>query len=105
MNNTTTFGFGNYVGLTAKWEKRYSSGLQYLAAYTYGHALSNAGTTLSGSAGFTTKHPRNYSLNYSSAAWDIRHNMTSSFIYDLPLGKCSLSVMQRRSRRCSDCCS
>lgn len=87
VNNTTTFGFGNYAGLTAKWEKRYSSGLQYLVAYTYGHALSNSGTTLSGSAGFGSKDQRDYGLNYSSAAWDIRHSMTSSFLYDLPFGK------------------
>ena len=87
VNNTTTFGFGNYAGLTAKWEKRYSSGLQYLVAYTYGHALANSGTPLSGSAGFTTKDPTNYGLNYSSAAWDIRHSTTASFLYDLPFGK------------------
>ena len=87
VNNTTTFGFGNYAGLTAKWEKRYSSGLQYLIAYTYGHALSNSGTTLSGSAGFTSKDQRDYGLNYSSAAWDIRHSTTSSVLYDLPFGK------------------
>ncbi len=87
VNLTGTFGFGNYAGLTAKWEKRFSNGMQYLVAYTYGHALANSGTTLSGSAGFTTKDPRNYSLNYSSAAWDIRHSMTSSFLYDLPFGR------------------
>ncbi len=87
VNYTGTFGYGNYAGLTGKWEKRFSNGLQYLVAYTYGHALATSGTTLSGSAGFTTKNPRNYSLDYSSAAWDIRHSMTSSFLYDLPIGK------------------
>ena len=87
VNYTGTFGFGNYAGLTAKWEKRYSRGLQYLAAYTWGHALATSGTTLSGSAGFGPKDPRNYSAAYSDAAWDIRHNFTGSFLYDLPMGK------------------
>ncbi|MCX6602072.1 MAG: hypothetical protein NTV52_00555 [Acidobacteria bacterium] len=33
------------------------------------------------------KDPRNYSLSYFSVAWDIRHSMTSSFLYDLPFGR------------------
>ena len=52
ISGTATFGFGNYQGMTAKLEKRYSAGLQFVAAYTYGHALANSGTTLSGSQGF-----------------------------------------------------
>ena len=87
VNYTSTFGFGNYAALTGKWEKRYSSGLQYLVAYTWGHALATSGTTLSGSAGHAPKNIRNYSEAYASAAWDIRHSMTSSFLYDLPIGK------------------
>lgn len=87
VNYTGTFGFGRYAGLTAKWEKRYSAGLQYLVAYTWGHALATSGTPLSGSAGFGPKDPRNYSEAYASAAWDIRHNLTGSFLYDLPIGK------------------
>ena len=87
VNYTSTFGFGNYAGLTAKWEKRFSNGLQYLTAYTWGHALATSGTTLSGSGGFGPKDARNWSAAYSSAAWDIRHNLTGSFLYDLPIGK------------------
>ena len=87
INGTATFGFGNYAGLTAKYEKRYSSGLQALVSYTWGHALATSGTTLSGSAGFGVLDPRNWSTSYSSAAWDIRHSMTASFNYDLPFGK------------------
>jgi hypothetical protein len=87
VNYTSTFGFGNYAGLTAKFEKRFSNGLQYLTAYTWGHALATSGTPLSGSGGFGPKNPRNWSEAYSSAAWDIRHNLTGSFLYDLPIGK------------------
>ena len=61
-------------------EKRYSKGLQFLGSYTYGHALANTGTTLSGSTGFGTPDPRNYASGYSSAAWDIRHNFVGSFL-------------------------
>ena len=87
ISGTASFGRGNYHGLTAKYEKRYGHGLWFLAAYTYGHALADTGTTLSGSTGFGTPNPRDYGSGYSSAAWDIRHNFTSSFAYDLPFGR------------------
>lgn len=87
ISGTASFGKGNYHGLTARFEKRYSNGLWFLSAYTYGHALADTGTTLSGSTGFGTPNPRDYGSGYSSAAWDIRHNFTTSFAYDLPFGK------------------
>ncbi|MBI4909523.1 MAG: carboxypeptidase regulatory-like domain-containing protein [Acidobacteria bacterium] len=87
VNLTSTFGFGNYAGLTAKWERRFSNGLQYLASYTWGHALATSGTTLSGSRGNGVKDPYNWSANYATAGWDIRHNFVASFLYDLPIGQ------------------
>jgi hypothetical protein len=87
VNATTTFGFGNYHGLAAKWEKRYSAGLMGMISYTFGHALSNSGTTLSGSTGFTTRDPLNYSGDYASAAWDRRHSFVANFLYDFPFGR------------------
>jgi hypothetical protein len=87
ISGTASFGYGNYHGLTAKLEKRYSQGLQFLMSYTYGHALANTGTTLSGSGGFGIPDPRNYASGYSSAAWDIRHNFVTSFSYEIPFGK------------------
>jgi hypothetical protein len=87
LSGTASFGYGNYAGLTTKLEKRFSSGLQFLAAYTYGHALANSGTTLSGSPGFAYIDNTNISSSYSSAAWDIRHNLVTSFVYDIPFGR------------------
>jgi len=87
ISGTASFGKGNYHGMTAKFEKRYAQGLWFLGSYTFGHALADTGTTLSGSTGFGTPDPRNYGSGYSSAAWDIRHNITASFAYDLPFGK------------------
>jgi hypothetical protein len=87
ISGTASFGYGNYHGLTSKIEKRYSNGLQFLGSYTYGHALANTGTTLSGSNGFGIPDPRNYASGYSSAAWDIRHNFTGDFLYEIPFGR------------------
>ncbi len=87
IQGTATFGFGNYDAMTASLQKRLSSGLQFQAAYTYGHALANSGTTLSGSQNFSYLDPRNISTSYANAAWDIRHNLTLAFNYEIPFGK------------------
>ncbi len=87
ISGTASFGYGNYDGMTAKFEKRYSGGLQFMAAYTYGHAYANTGTTLSGSTGFGIPDPRDYASGYSKAAWNLDHNFTANFNYDLPFGK------------------
>jgi len=87
ISGTATWGFGNYDALTAKLEKRMSNGLQFITAYTYGHALANSGTTLSGSNGLYLKDPTNWASSYASASWDIRHNFTSGFNYELPFGR------------------
>jgi len=87
LSMTSTFGYGNYSALSTKLEKRFSHGLQFLAAYVWSHALANSGTPLSGSGGFGTPDPTNFASAYSSAAWDIRHNFTTAFTYDVPFGK------------------
>ncbi|HLK17709.1 MAG TPA: TonB-dependent receptor [Bryobacteraceae bacterium] len=87
ISGTASFGYGNYEALTAKLEKRLSRGLQFIASYTYGHALANSGTTLSGSNGLYTKDPANFASSYASASWDIRHNFTTGFTYQIPFGR------------------
>src|SRR5581483_10899507 len=71
ISGTSTFFFSNYEGLSAKLEKRLTMGLQFITSYTFGHALANSNTTLSGSQGFYWKDPTNYGSSYSNASWDI----------------------------------
>jgi hypothetical protein len=87
VSGTASLGFGNYNAMTASLQKRLSAGLQFQVSYTYGHALSDTGTTLSGSQGFYVRDGTNVSTSYSSAAWDIRHNFVTSFNYELPFGR------------------
>ncbi len=88
LSQTSTFGVSNYHGLAAKFEKRYSSGLTMVSSYTYGHALANTGTTLSGSSGFGLYDITcGFGCEYSTAAWDVRHRFVTSFNYDLPFGR------------------
>ena len=85
LSMTVSNGFGNYAAGSAKLEKRFSHGMQFLTAYTWSHALANAGTPLSGSTNF--QDPMNWGSGYSSASWDIRHSFTSGFNYDIPFGR------------------
>jgi len=87
LQMTVSNGFGNYAAGSAKLEKRFSRGLQFLTAYTWSHALANAGTPLSGSSNIGFPDPTNWGSGYSSASWDIRHSFTTGFNYDLPFGK------------------
>ncbi len=87
VSGTASFGVGNYEAMTASLQKRLASGLQFQAAYTYGHALANSGTTLSGSNGLYNIDPLNYNRAYTNASWDIRHNFTTAFNYEIPFGR------------------
>jgi hypothetical protein len=87
LTETVSNGFGNYAAGDIKIEKRFSHGFQFLSAYTWSHALANAGTTLSGATNFGFLDQTNWASSYSSAAWDIRHSFTTGFNYDLPFGK------------------
>jgi Carboxypeptidase regulatory-like domain/TonB dependent receptor len=87
ISGTATWGVGNYEAMIASLEKRFSQGLQFVASYTYSHALANSGTTLSGSPGLGLLDPTNWNTSYASASWDIRHNFTSGVDYQIPFGR------------------
>ena len=87
LSMTSSFGFGNYNALSVKHEKRLSHGLQFVNSYVWSHTLANSSTPLSGSTNFGPKDATNYATGYANAAWDIRHNFTSGFTYDIPFGR------------------
>ncbi len=72
-----------YHALTAKWDRRFSNGLGFLASYTWGHALADSGTTLSGGPGNRSPHQ---SLEYAHASFDVRHRFVLSGNWQLPIG-------------------
>ena len=78
---TNSNGRSTYNAFTAKLDKRYSNGLGFLMSYTWGHALADTGTTLSGGPGNRTPHQ---SLEYAHASFDIRHRYVLSGNWNLP---------------------
>ncbi|HEV3196353.1 MAG TPA: TonB-dependent receptor [Bryobacteraceae bacterium] len=87
LSMTSSFGYGNYSALETSLKKRFNRGLQFQIAYTWAHALADSGTPLSGSTNLGTPDPTNFASEYSSASWDIRHNFTAGFVYELPFGR------------------
>ncbi len=86
ITEAATFGRSNYHALNGKLEKRFSNGLDFLVAYTWGHALTDVGTTLTG--GGRIRDIRNISKSgYANANFDVRHRFTTSFMYELPFGR------------------
>ncbi len=88
---TSYSGVSTYNALQAKLEKRFSNGLNFLATYTYSHALDDAQTPLTPLANNTDSGYRNTALipvidDYSNSPWDTRQRFTFNGMYDLPYG-------------------
>ena len=83
------WGNSTYNALNAKVEKRFSGGLNFLATYTWSKFLDDigasnelAGAQASGQQSFYARH-----LDKGLSGNDIRHRVTGSFVYELPVGK------------------
>ena len=92
-SGTNSIGVGAYDALQASVRQRPASGLEFLASYTYGKALSDnvgyygVGWGQTGGQGFyylDSDHPER---DYGPSPYDMRHNFSLSAIYELPFGK------------------
>jgi hypothetical protein len=94
----TNRGTANYNGLTFSLQQAVWKGLSARLNYTYSHTLddlSNGGDDLAYSKTDSILYqinPRNLSLNYGSADYDLRHSFTFGYIWDLPLKSANRAV-------------
>ena len=72
-----------YHGLQVTAERRFSHGLAFLAAYAWGHSMDITSTT----AGGGVQNPLCEVCDRGPSDFDIRHNLTVSWSYELPFGK------------------
>jgi len=87
VSTTETLGRSWYNGLTLNAIKRFSDGLDFNIGYTWSHANTDVGTTLTGS-GRTTRDPTNFKeFSYGNAQFDMRHRFTTAALYELPFGR------------------
>ncbi|HEY1470999.1 MAG TPA: carboxypeptidase regulatory-like domain-containing protein [Candidatus Acidoferrum sp.] len=86
-----TEGNSNYNGLLLTLEKRFASGLNFLATYTYSKTLTDAHDLLNGGslAGYRAPAVPGFGIHgdYGLAPFDIRNVFHFSGGYQLPLGK------------------
>lgn len=78
----------SYNGLSGKLEKRFSSGLQFLAAYTFAKSLDYGGSAASG--GGSVGNPQtitNIRAGHGPSGFDVKHRLVANYLYELPFGK------------------
>jgi len=88
---TSYSGVSTYNALQSRLEKRFSHGLDFLATYTWSHALDDAQTPLTPLANNTDSGYRNTALiplidDYSNSPWDTRQRFTFNGLYEVPFG-------------------
>jgi len=83
-------GFGNYHSLQARLQKRFSSGLLFLASYTLskniGTVANNTFGSWFGGGGFGAMDTYNRALEKGIAGFDRTHVFVFSWAYELPFG-------------------
>jgi hypothetical protein len=83
MSNATS----RYDGLQLTAQRRPTAGLSWIVNYTYSHAqdgVSNGGFLPFSAGALLSPLPGELARSFGSADYDIRHNLTASYTYDLP---------------------
>jgi hypothetical protein len=83
-----TEGSSSYSSFQASLRKAPSHGLQFTAAYTYGHSLDDGSgyESATGSAGRDHIYTPGFTyLNYGDSDFDARHRFSSSYVYTVPV--------------------
>ncbi len=89
-NNT---GNSTYHSFQARVEKRFSAGLTFTVAYTFSRLIDDAGAVFDAAiltgpvATFQAADSFNKRLEKDVSTGDLRHNLASGFVYELPLGR------------------
>jgi hypothetical protein len=88
VTQLSTGANSHYNGLQLTAEQRMTRGLQVQANYTWSHCLdtvSNGGFLQFSSGGILSPLPGDLSRQYGSCDYDVRHNITANYTYQLPL--------------------
>jgi len=78
----TSGGTDNYNSLQTTLNRRFAKGLTAGFQWTYGHSLGNTGGS---NEAQTAQNPFNFSYDRGNNAFDVRHSMNLSVLYELPV--------------------
>jgi hypothetical protein len=77
----------DYHGLLLKFQRRFANGFSFLNAYTYGHAI-DLNSDNDGNVTLTNVYDPQY--NRGPADYDVKHTISSSWVYEVPFGRNSV---------------
>ena len=84
----TTNGLGSYYGFQFTADKRFSHGFSAILGYVWSHAIDNVPLEFGGgAAGPLPQDPRNLRAERGNSIIDLRHRLTLSYLWELPVGK------------------
>ena len=92
-SGTNSIGVGKYDALQASLRQRPTDGLEFLASYTYGKALSDnvgyygVGWGQTAVQGFYYLDSSDPLRDYGPSPYDVRHMFSLAANYELPFGK------------------
>ncbi|HEY0547327.1 MAG TPA: carboxypeptidase regulatory-like domain-containing protein [Pyrinomonadaceae bacterium] len=85
VNVQDTSGKSSYNSLQAQLERRFSKGWQFLAAYTWAHAIDDSAGAFDNQTNRVDF--RNLPLERGNSSLDVRHRFVFSTLYQLPFGR------------------
>jgi len=84
LDYKTSGGTDHYDSMQTSMQRRFSQGLTIGGQWTYGHSLGNTGGS---NEAQTAQNPFNFEADRGNNAFDLRHSMNASALYEIPLGK------------------
>lgn len=87
----TTGSNSQYESLQSKLEKRFSTGLTFLSAFTWSHSIDNAPLCFvlgnDGGHGDCLRDSYDRNIEKANSSFDIRKRWVTNLVYDLPIGR------------------
>lgn len=80
----TSGGTDSYNSMQTSVQRRFSKGLTIGGQWTYSHSLGNTGGS---NEAQTAQNPFNFEADRGNNAFDVRHSMNATALYELPVGK------------------
>ncbi len=87
LSDIDSIGTSRYNSLQLSLTKRFSSGLQFLAAYTFAHGYSDAATNTSATGSGVSGNQNDRRANYGRSDFNREHRFVLSYVYQLPSPK------------------
>ena len=89
---TENLGHSHYEALTAQLERRFHSGLELMAAYTWSKSITDSDSVLPAFSAFnggpgSVQNPYNLKSEKALSFQDVPQNFVVNYIYELPFGK------------------